>query len=176
MMLKEKKSAFTLIEMIIVISLIVIVIGITSSIFITGNKIFSDSDVNTTLQMEGQRVQEKISDIGMQAIDIESVKGDSLTGEISNIVINSYDKDGNWHQFKIEFEKEDKKISIDGNEISRNVESIKINKDIINNGADESRLEKFNSIQFDIILSKNQGFSQGATYPVNFTVTFRNKS
>ena len=169
-MLKKKKSGFTLIEMIIVISLTLIVIGITSSIFMTGNKVFSDSDVNTTLQMEGQRVQEKISDVGMQAERITSVTGDSTSGEITKICINSYNEYGK-HEFIIE--KNNDKLLIDGNEISSNMRSLKINRDII---ANKSNLEEFNSVEFNIVLSNNKGFSKAITYTVNFTVTFRNKS
>lgn len=72
-MLKQKKLGFTLIEMIIVVALITVVLGIISSMFITGNKVFSDSDAKSTLQIEGQAIQEKISNIGMQASKIDKI-------------------------------------------------------------------------------------------------------
>lgn len=72
-MLKQKKLGFTLTEMIIVVALITVVLGIISSMFITGNKVFSDSDVKSTLQIEAQTVQEKISNIGMQASKIDKI-------------------------------------------------------------------------------------------------------
>ena len=82
--MKKKKPGFTLIEMIIALALTVIILGIASSMFITGNKVFSDSDVKSTLQIEGQAIQEKISDIGMQATGIKSVTVDtSDTNEIN---------------------------------------------------------------------------------------------
>lgn len=171
-MSEKKKSAFTLIEMIIVISLIAIVIGITSSIFITGNRVFSKSDVNTTLQIEAQKVQERISDIGMQAESIVSVNGDSTTGEISNIVINSYDKSGIFKDFRIE--NNSGELKIDDSQISSNLKSIKINKDIISARDDEHKLKEYKVIKFEIILAKNKGFSRGIEYPINFIVTFRN--
>lgn len=71
--MKKKKLGFTLLEMIIVISLTTVVLGIISTIFITGNKVFSDSDVKSTLQMEGQAIQENVSSIGMQSIAIDSI-------------------------------------------------------------------------------------------------------
>lgn len=70
-MLKKKKHAFTIMEMLIVVSLTVVVLGITTSIFMMGNKVFSDSNAKSTLQMEGQSIQEKMRNIGMQAISID---------------------------------------------------------------------------------------------------------
>lgn len=75
--MKVKKSGFTLIEIIIVITLTVVVIGIASSIFITGNRVFSDSDVKTTLQMEANDIQETISYFCMNASYIDSCIIDS---------------------------------------------------------------------------------------------------
>jgi len=87
LIVKEKKPGFTLIETIIALALTVTVLGIASSMFITGNKVFSDSDIKSTLQIEGQAIQEKISDAGMQAFSIESCKHGSL--EIKNEKYNS---------------------------------------------------------------------------------------
>lgn len=70
--MKKKKSAFTLLEMIITLAITVIIISIAGSMLMTGNKVFSDSDVKSTLQIEGQDIQEKLSDIGMQGIEITS--------------------------------------------------------------------------------------------------------
>lgn len=46
--MNKRRTGFTLIEMIIVLALTVIILGIMGSIFTTGNKIFSDSDVKST--------------------------------------------------------------------------------------------------------------------------------
>lgn len=72
-MWKKKKQAFTLMEMIIVLAITTVILGITTSMFITGNRVFSDSDVKSTLQMEGQTIHEQMSSICMQGSDIESV-------------------------------------------------------------------------------------------------------
>ncbi|MFW2487150.1 PilW family protein [Clostridium chromiireducens] len=87
--MEKKKPGFTLIEMIIALALTVTILGIAGSMLVTGNKVFSDSDIRSTLQIEGQAIQEKISDIGMQAFSIESCKYESL--EIKNKKYNSDD-------------------------------------------------------------------------------------
>lgn len=87
--MEKKKLGFTLVEMIIALALTVTILGIASSMLITGNKVFSDSDIKSTLQIEGQVIQEKISDIGMQAFNIESCNYESQ--DIKNKKYNSDD-------------------------------------------------------------------------------------
>lgn len=162
-------------EMIIVISLTVIVMGIATSMFITGNRVFSDSDIKSTLQMEGQSIQEKISNIGMQASGIQSVAGNETSGEVQNIKINSYDKDGKEKVFEIN--RQLKKLIIDGNEVSGNVESIKIDSQIIKDyNKNPSLLMNYRNVNFDIILSKNRNYDNTkVAYSINMKTVFRNK-
>lgn len=89
-MLKKKNAGFTLIEVIFTLTLTVLVLGITSSIFITGNKVFSDSDVKSTLQVEGHAIQESISKIGMESVGIESI---SILDKNSNTSTDSLNED-----------------------------------------------------------------------------------
>lgn len=163
--MKRKKSGFTLIEMVIVLALTVLVLGITTTVFVTGNKVFVDSDVKTTLQMEAKDIQEKLSSIGMQAIKINSITGDADSGEISSIEIVSYNKDGAEEIFKIT-----------KSELSDYIDSFKIvNKDIIPTVDNPNAYVNANFIQFAIVLKKDKGYTK-SEQPVNFTVTFRNKS
>jgi type II secretory pathway pseudopilin PulG len=90
LMLKKKNAGFTLIEVIFTLTLTVLVLGITSSIFIAGNKVFSDSDVKSTLQVEGQAIQESISKIGMESVGIESI---SILDKNSNTSTDSLNED-----------------------------------------------------------------------------------
>lgn len=186
--MKKKKSAFTLIEILIALGVTVIVLGIVNSIFITGNKVFSDSDVKTTLQIERQAIQEQISNIGMQAVEIKSV--DATSGELNNIIISSYDKAGNLHDFNLaiveDTEKRYKdnskiyKFTIDGQDISSNIKSFMVDSSIINISAytdataKAAALKNISSIKFDITLRKENGFSN-VEQPINFGVVFRNK-
>lgn len=82
--MKKKRQGFTLIEIIIVLAISGIVLGIVGSIFITGNKVFSDSDVKSSLQIEAQSIQEKLSNIGMEGVGIYSIT-DNQGGETIEI-------------------------------------------------------------------------------------------
>lgn len=108
--MEMKKAGFTLLEMIIVVALITVILGITTSMFITGNKVFSNSDVKSTLQIEAQAIQENISKIGMESIGIDSITdedGENSINDGKNIeIVNSmYEK----------LESESKLTDIDGN-------------------------------------------------------------
>lgn len=206
----KKEPGFTLIEMIIALALTVTILGIASSMLVTGNKVFSDSDIRSTLQIEGQAIQEKISDIGMQALSVDSCKYGSL--EIkdqkynSDIIISKlinikgeFSEDGEWidlsqisfkssrnnseydgradtitntETIPISYDKDLKKLSIGSEIISEKVESIRIHPENINDG--NSTIDEANSIEFHIVLSKARAFSN-VTYPIDFTIKFRNK-
>jgi prepilin-type N-terminal cleavage/methylation domain-containing protein len=174
--MNKRRTGFTLIEMIIVLALTVIILGIMGSIFTTGNKIFSDSDVKSTLQIGAQTVQEKISNIAMQANEVESA--DIVNGEVKNLMIKSYveEDDGSvgeryWTitiKNSSNYKKDGKTLSIieskdsDGSNIENDQEEIVKN------------INKANSIEFSIVLSKNQGTST-VDYPINFVTEFRNR-
>lgn len=216
-MLKKKKQAFTLMEMIITLSIMIIVLGITTSMFIRATKVFSDSNVKSTLQMEGQAIQEKMRNIGMQAISIESCKsktkdikdkqldsaefkpnlvdinGEHLLSEewidVSELGIKVPSKDSeydastgdvsNLHTILINHNKDTNsrvtnRLDIDsGTPISTHVKSLRIRPANIKDPM--ATIGQADSIEFNIELALSNGGSS-VTYPINFTITFRNKS
>jgi Tfp pilus assembly protein PilE len=189
--MKKKKLGFTLAEIIIALALTVTILGIASSMFIAGNKVFSNSDVKTTLQMEGQTIQEKISDIGMQATGISQPINPYIwnkdTNEIDKILINSYYKTtevGASYDLKIEKRYSGKtykdgiskiyELWIGNTPISSNVKSLKIDSDVIT--ANENKtLKSINSIEFTIVLRKEKGYDD-VEQTIKFRVAFRNKN
>ncbi|MDU1003495.1 PilW family protein [Clostridium butyricum] len=175
----KKKSAFTLIEVIIVLSITVLVLGIVMSVFMTGNRVFAQSDVKTTLQMQGKDIQEKISNICMEGSKIEAVtRVSTSTDEIKSIkILSFYNNGSNSKSYEIKLN-DDSNLDINGNILYGKVKSIKINKNIV----DESKkigaapdYTGFSSIDFNIVLTAKKGFSGELDYLVNFTVAFRNK-
>lgn len=194
--MSRKKSGFTLMEMIIVVALIVIVIFITSSIFITGNRVFSDSDAKSTLQMEARDIQEELTSIGMQAIcitDIEIDKKDKDTKDnilyidknysdikdkiINKIQISGYDKDTEYSQDEggsyhisdpnlYDIGFNGKTLSLGSKPLSNKVKSFIVIPEDTNNS-----FANTSSVEFDIILSE-----RNVEYPINIKLTFRNKN
>lgn len=189
----KKKSGFTIAELAIVMTLTVVVLGIIWTMFSTSNKIISDVTIKSDLQKEGQGIQEKISNIGMQSTGIESVYKNDLE-TIQTIQIKSYYKSQNTaDSFYIIYDDTNKKLytcdkSISMNNInhelltntdykllSDNVDSFKINnEDIIN--VDENTLKNINSVEFTITLSKKKTYNnEQITHSVKVRTVFRNK-
>lgn len=179
----KKKKAFTVIEMVIVLAITVIVLGIVLGVFMTGNRVFAQTDVKTTLQMQGKDIQERISNICMEGSSIESVTplNEDSFGEdkdkIKAIKIKSFYKNGNSSK-EYTISLNGTNIEVDGNVLFGKVKSISINDKIVQ----ESRKEAsscdygdFESLEFNIILTEKKGFSGEIEYPVNFIVYFRNK-
>ncbi|MDD3049348.1 MAG: prepilin-type N-terminal cleavage/methylation domain-containing protein [Bacilli bacterium] len=196
-----KKSGFTLIEMITAMALAVGVLAILYSIFNTGNKVFSDADVKSTLQMEAEDIEEELTSIGMQGIGVTDIKigevnyehdkslyVDKNYFELQNIIneikskengkepsvryqIKGYDKDS-------EYPDDPKPYNISFKDKSLSVNS-KILSDHVQSFSviPQDTNDIFTntpSIEFNIILHQDKGFSK-VDYPINVKVTFRNK-
>ena len=159
----NRKSAFTLVEMIIVIAIIGVVIGVVTSIFMRGNKVISHSNIKTDLQIEGQKIQEKITDICMQAINIEAINDEEIEvksysgGDDTEkiFIIKKENNDKNNLVIKIQNSKSDSGTEMI---ISSNVSKLEFN------------VENNKIIKVHMILEK-KSFS----YDLDFMVMTRNK-
>ncbi|MDS0525684.1 type II secretion system GspH family protein [Clostridium sp. SHJSY1] len=190
MIIRRKKKGFTVTELVIAMTIMITVLGILWAMFSISNKTISDVTIKSDLQSEGQAIQEKLSNIMMQATVIKSIDGDSLTGEINSIKFESYGSDLNLEEFAIEkVESGDNykdggknyKLSIRNNvntnnlTISNNVKSIKIsNPEVIQYSGEALRNVK--TAEFYIILKKENGYSKNIEYPISIKARFRNNS
>lgn len=172
--MKKKNGGFTLLEMIIVLAITGIIFSIVLSMFMTGNKVFSDSDTKTTLQMDAKDIQEKISDICMQANSIEYVRGNKETGEITELVLKLDDPSKSNNEAKIQLD--DGNLNINGFKVPSKVSSMKIDKEIVEDAYKKnSQVSQFGSINFDIELQEKKRSGDRIDYPVKFSITFRNR-
>lgn len=159
----NRKSAFTLVEMIIVIAMIGVVIGVVTSIFMRGNKVISDSNIKTDLQIEGQKIQEKITNICMQARNIEVINNEEIE------VRSYFGEDDTEKIFTIKKENNDKNNLII---IVQNSESDSETEDIISNNV--SNLEF--AVDNNRILKVNMRLEKKSlSYDLSFIVMARNK-
>lgn len=191
----KKKQGFTLLEMIIALALTVTVLGIANSMFIAGNKVFSDSDVKSTLQMEANDIQEQLTSIGMQGKVISSIEINGQSSDDDSLYVNKKYSQlvlSNINEMKIEIQAYDKDseysdagnisnpkpydilfdhgtLSVNSKILSTNVYSFNVSPQ----NTDDSFANSY-SIQFDIKLNRQEGFTN-IKYPVNIKVTFRNK-
>lgn len=199
--MKKKKPGFTLIEMVIVVALTTIVLGITSSMFITGNRVFSDSDNKTTLQMEARDIQEELTNIGMQGIGVTDIKignsnkdgegkayvnekyVDLVSKAVNEVQIQAYDESSEYSKdasgndaitnlktYNIVFNNTTRTLSAGSRTLSTHVKSF----NVIPKNTNDS-FTNASSIEFNIVLESQKGFSNVPDYPVKVDVIFRNK-
>lgn len=186
--MKKKKAGFTLIEIMIVLMLTVVVIGIMTSIFSTGNRVFSDADIKSDLQIEGQSIHEIISNMGMQGLGIKEItlskgtidfektedvsKKENIMNKwnsIQQIVLYGIETDENNKIVKktYTFRLRNKELSMVkegsslGRVLSENVENFRINPSNM-------------GLEVEINLTKKKGFEE-KKYPIKVDVLFRNK-
>ena len=91
-MIKNKKRGFTLVEMIIVMSLSIIVITAIFSFFIISKKISSQTEIKSDIQREAAKVQQSIIDVGTQSEQLLYVKG---AGDAEINTVGNYIHDPN---------------------------------------------------------------------------------
>lgn len=91
-MIKNKKKGFTLVEMIIVMSLSIIVITAIFSFFIISKKISSQTEIKSDIQREAAKVQQSIIDVGTQSEQLLYVKG---AGDAEINTVGNYIHDPN---------------------------------------------------------------------------------
>lgn len=76
--MKNKSRGFTLIEVLIVLSLTLVVLSVVYGVFYSNNKTLVDTDARSTLQAEAEDMQMNISKIAMQAKCITAASKDNL--------------------------------------------------------------------------------------------------
>ncbi|GKU32017.1 type II secretion system protein [Clostridium folliculivorans] len=92
----NKKKAFTLIEVIIVLALLTIVMGVIYQFFFSSNRDLNDTDVKANLQFEGQQIQNSFTSYGSQGNTIRQLNGnnpppaDSTERGIENLTLTLY--------------------------------------------------------------------------------------
>ena len=195
--MKKKKSGFTLLEMVIVLALAVLVIAIVNFIFLTGSRVFTDTNVKSDLHIEGQNIQQEISNSLMGAVEIEEIQ--KADGEIIDFKKSEDDvKKNSIMNTKVEIgyviitvveenesgvaEKNNYKFRVDGNTLYSEKMGIHSEKVLTTNVGKEESTNKpefyikvhDNSTEFYINLHKEKGQTD-KNYPIKVDVLFRNK-
>ncbi|AIY81905.1 prepilin-type N-terminal cleavage/methylation domain-containing protein [Clostridium botulinum] len=173
-MFNTNKKGFTLVELIIVMALTLVILGMIFQMFNTNNRIMSDVDIKSTLQNEGQVIQEKLSEIGMQANSMDYKEENNDVKSINFVVFN---EDESKSQFEIKkqgielYIVEYKETIIEGKKEKKKISTKKLSNNL-NKINIKSKNDK--SAQIEIILSKKKGYSD-ITYPLNIKFALRNK-
>lgn len=190
--MKKKTKGFTLLELIITLSLTVIVLGVIYTFFFSNSKTLTTTEINSDLQFEVDKIQQELLFYGTQAKGIKEINTSSIDA------VNKYNYDGTLDgegkldvtNLKFIVESEEINFIYTGSEnklelkigtnpskiLSSNVEEFKIRPlDYkLKEGSGNGNFYESNGLEISLILNKNKGYSD-VTIPVSVIVKFRNK-
>lgn len=197
--MKKRTKGFTLIELIITISLIVIVLGVIYTFFFSNSKTLITNEINSDLQFEIQKIQDELLVIGTESEGVSSVL--SRTGaDISNqsykdnsemqahegkVEIKEISFEHNSESFVLDYEGTRltvRKLDGSGSELveggypevlSNSVTNIYI-RPIDFQMDEEGTLIDAPGVEISMILYEKKGHSN-VTIPISVIVKFRNK-
>lgn len=191
----KKKNGFTLIELIITLSLTVVVLGVIYTFFLSNTKTLTSTELGVDLQVEAQNIQDEILKYGTESNGISKINNTILSESNSYTyteVIDGQDlstSNGKLDIKEIVFNVDGKEISfrydstnktlklfennIEVKTLGSNVESIKI-RPLDYKMTPNGSFYEVNGLEFSIILSAKKGYSSVKS-PLSIIVKFRNK-
>lgn len=196
--MKKKKRGFTLLELIITLSITLVVIGTIFTFFLNTNKTIITSEVNSDLQMEIENIQKNLSKYGSESRGLGFINGmevKELAPEMpssqeelkySTIITEPTGKlDVNEIAFKVE--NDIYKFTYDSKtrvlELTKNLEpSIQLSNKVTELKVrpldyrlnPDGNFNNLNGLEISFVLNKKKGYSD-VTIPASLIVKFRNK-
>ncbi|WP_330654199.1 pilus assembly FimT family protein [Caproiciproducens sp. MSJ-32] len=198
-LLKKKTKGFTILELIITLSLVVIVLGVVYTFFFSNSKTLTTTELNSDLQFEAEKIQDELLVVGTESKGISQVLylgGLNITDESYNAISDMQAQEGKIEVNEIRFVDDNgyyeldyegtnltiRKLDNSGNELTEDGYPELLSKNVTNlyiRPIDYrmNNLGKFINapgIEISIILKKNKGYSE-VSLPVSTIVKFRNK-
>lgn len=197
--MKKKTKGFTILELIITLSLVVIVLGVVYTFFFSNSKTLTTTELNSDLQFEVEKIQDELLVVGTESKGISQVLylgGLNITDESYNAISDMQAQEGKVEVNEIRFIDDNgyyeldyegtnltiRKLDNSGNELTEDGYPEVLSKNVTNlyiRPIDYrmNNLGKFINapgIEISIILKKNKGYSE-VSLPVSTIVKFRNK-
>lgn len=197
--MKKKTKGFTILELIITLSLVVIVLGVVYTFFFSNSKTLTTTELNSDLQFEAEKIQDELLVVGTESKGISQVLylgGLNITDESYNAISDMQAQEGKIEVNEIRFVDDNgyyeldyegtnltiRKLDNSGNELTEDGYPEVLSKNVTNlyiRPIDYrmNNLGKFINapgIEISIILKKNKGYSE-VSLPVSTIVKFRNK-
>lgn len=190
--MKKRTKGFTLIELIITISLIVIVLGVIYTFFFSNSKTLTTNEINSDLQFEVDKIQQELLFYGTQANEINEINGSTINEANKYNYVGALDGNGKLDVTNLKFIVESEEINFiyTGSEnklelqvgtnsskvLSFNVTEFKIRPLDYKMQVDNEKRNFYhsNGLEISLTLKKKKGYSD-VTIPVSVIVKFRNK-
>ena len=200
--MRKKTKGFTILELIITLSLTVVVLGVVYTFFFSNSKTLTTTEINSDLQLESETIQKELLLYGTEAKAIGEINGIRLLTEkmdkIEQSNIYSYgptnsegklDNSGKLNVTNLKFRIESKEINFVYNSsestlmlgkgtdpakvLSTNVTQFKI-RPLDYRMNPNGNFNNTTGLEISLILNKKKGYSD-VTIPLSVIVKFRNK-
>lgn len=199
--MRKRTKGFTILELIITLSLTVVVLGVVYTFFFSNSKTLTTTEINSDLQLESETIQKELLLYGTQAEKISKLNGTELTEtdkyNYEGLITDSNGKlDVTELRFKTGIEYFTfiydegsstltlKKFDASGAEISdpnlnlpkvlsSNITEFKI-RPIDYRMKPTGNFKETTGLEISLILNKKKGYSD-VTMPLSVIVKFRNK-
>lgn len=198
--MRKKAKGFTVLELIITLSLTVVVLGVVYTFFLSNSKTLSRTEINSDLQLESEAIQKELLLYGTQAEGISELNNITIKDTYKYNYEGSIDDNGKLDitelQFKIGadyftfiYDKGNNKLTLkrvnkDGDEVtdsglslpkilSSNVTEFKV-RPLDYRMNPDGNFNDTSGLEISLVLNKKKGYSD-VTIPVSVIVKFRNK-
>lgn len=198
--MRKKAKGFTVLELIITLSLTVVVLGVVYTFFFSNSKTLAKTEINSDLQLESEAIQKELLLYGTQAEGISKLNNVTIKDTNKYNYEGSLDDNGKLDvielRFKIEaeyftfiYDKENnklvlKKVNEDGTEVtdsklglpkilSSNVTEFKV-RPLDYRMNPKGNFKEITGLEISLVLNKKKGYSD-VTMPLSVIVKFRNK-
>jgi len=197
--LRKKTRGFTVLELIITLSLMVIVLGVVYTFFFSNSKTLTTTEINSDLQMESEGIQMELLQYGTQAEGISEINNTKITAS------NKYNYEGLSDNGKLDISQITFKIGVEyfrfiynsaNNTLTLNKvneagtvisdESLRLPRDLSKNVTEfkvrpldyrmkpSGNFMETTGLEVSLVLNKKKGYSN-VTIPISVIVKFRNK-
>lgn len=199
--MKTKAKGFTLLELIITLSLTVLVLGVVYTFFFSNSKTLTTTEINSDLQLEAEGIQKDLLMYGTQAEGISKINGVELitTKDMEYSSISASDGKLDVTEIKLKvgadyftflYNQINNTLTIRKvNEEDREIIDSKLNlpKELSNNVSEfkvrpldyrmnpTGNFKDAPGLEISLVLNKKKGYSD-VTIPVSVIVKFRNKT
>lgn len=197
--MRKKTRGFTVLELIITLSLMVIVLGVVYTFFFSNSKTLTTTEINSDLQMESEGIQMELLQYGTQAEGISEINNTKITAS------NKYNYKGLSDNGKLDISQITFKIGVEyfrfiynsaNNTLTLNKvneagtvisdESLRLPRDLSKNVTEfkvrpldyrmkpSGNFMETTGLEVSLVLNKKKGHSN-VTIPISVIVKFRNK-
>lgn len=198
--MRKKTKGFTVLELIITLSLTVVVLGVVYTFFFSNSKTLAKTEINSDLQLESETIQKELLLYGAQAEGISKLNNvtikDTNKCNYEGLLDDNGKLDVTELKFKIGAEYFTfiydiginkltlKKVNKDGEEVidskldfpkilSSNITEFKV-RPLDYRMNPKGNFKEATGLEISLVLNKKKGYSD-VTMPVSVIVKFRNK-